>query len=95
MIAGLDVFQAVVGLLVRLECVYVPATIDNPTPVSAWVHSSTLVTAGVYLLIHRSPSFGYWLNVFLLLISGLTIFIAGLGANFDFDLRRLICFIYS
>ena len=61
-----------------------------PTPVSALVHSSTLVTAGVYLLIRFSPSFGYWLNVILLLVSGLTIFMAGLGANFEFDLRRII-----
>jgi len=30
------------------------------------------------------------LNVILLLVSGLTIFIAGLGANFEFDLRRII-----
>jgi NADH-ubiquinone oxidoreductase chain 5 len=31
----------------------------------------------------------YWLNV-LLLASGLTLFIAGLGANFEFDLKRII-----
>jgi len=31
----------------------------------------TVVTAGVYLIIRFSPSFGYWLNVFLLLVSGL------------------------
>jgi NADH-ubiquinone oxidoreductase chain 5 len=49
-----------------------------------------LVTAVVYLLICFSPSFGYWLNVALLLISGLTIFVAGLGANSDVDLRRII-----
>jgi NADH:ubiquinone oxidoreductase subunit 5 (subunit L)/multisubunit Na+/H+ antiporter MnhA subunit len=47
------------------------------TPVSALVHSSTLV----YLLIRFSPSFRYWLNVALLLISVLTIFMAGLDAN--------------
>jgi NADH-ubiquinone oxidoreductase chain 5 len=40
------------------------------------------------LLIRFSPPFGYWLNVILLFISGLTIFMAGLGANFEFDLRR-------
>jgi NADH-ubiquinone oxidoreductase chain 5 len=69
---------------------WLPAAMAAPTPVSALVHSSTLVTAGVYLLVRFSPSFGYWLNVVLLLVSGLTMFIAGLGANFEFDLRRII-----
>jgi NADH-ubiquinone oxidoreductase chain 5 len=55
------------------------------------VHSSTLVTAGVYLLIRfRNLIDGSLAGKFLLLISGLTIFIAGLGANFEFDLKKII-----
>jgi NADH-ubiquinone oxidoreductase chain 5 len=58
------------------------------TPVSALVHY-TLITAGVYLLIHFSP-FTFWLNVILLLISGLTMFMADLGVNSEYDSRRII-----
>jgi NADH-ubiquinone oxidoreductase chain 5 len=61
-----------------------------PTPVSALVHSSTLVTAGVYLLIRFGSVFNHWLCTFLLFFSGLTIFMAELGANFEFDLKRII-----
>nr|WHM51882.1 NADH dehydrogenase subunit 5 [Cavitermes tuberosus] len=69
---------------------WLPAAMAAPTPVSALVHSSTLVTAGVYLLVRFSPSFGYWLNMGLLLVSGLTMFMAGLGANFEYDLSKII-----
>nr|AFP16902.1 NADH dehydrogenase subunit 5 [Elmidae sp. BMNH 840216] len=69
---------------------WLPAAMAAPTPVSSLVHSSTLVTAGVYLLIRFNFSLNFSLMMFLLFISSMTMFMAGLGANFEFDLKKII-----
>nr|BCD33130.1 NADH dehydrogenase subunit 5 [Scopimera globosa] len=70
---------------------WLPAAMAAPTPVSALVHSSTLVTAGVYLMIRFCPALeGSKIQSMLLIISCLTMFMAGLGANFEYDLKKII-----
>ena len=65
-----------------------------PTPVSALVHSSTLVTAGVYLLVRFYPvlSFRWALHGWLLFVGRLTMFLAGLAAFAEFDFKKVVAY---
>nr|YP_010385094.1 NADH dehydrogenase subunit 5 [Dolichopus ungulatus]UPL65104.1 NADH dehydrogenase subunit 5 [Dolichopus ungulatus] len=96
-----DLSMMIIGGLVMLAAMtksaqipfssWLPAAMAAPTPVSALVHSSTLVTAGVYLLIRFNVLLcDTWVGKFLLVVSGLTMFMAGMGANFEFDLKKII-----
>nr|UZA61307.1 NADH dehydrogenase subunit 5 [Rhynchothorax sp. JZ-2022] len=68
---------------------WLPAAMAAPTPVSSLVHSSTLVTAGVYLLIRFNELY-INMNFYLMYIALITMFMSGLSANFEFDMKKII-----
>nr|CCI71918.1 NADH dehydrogenase subunit 5 [Metacrangonyx longipes] len=70
---------------------WLPAAMAAPTPVSALVHSSTLVTAGVYLLIRfHSCFYDSSIYIFLMISSSLTMLLSGWMANFEMDMKKII-----
>jgi NADH-ubiquinone oxidoreductase chain 5 len=71
---------------------WLPLAIAAPTPISALVHSSTLVTAGLYLMMRFSVffyTFPFLMRI-LVVVSLFTSFYAGINAVFETDLKKLI-----
>nr|ARW70218.1 NADH dehydrogenase subunit 5 [Schlechtendalia peitan] len=72
---------------------WLPLAMAAPTPVSSLVHSSTLVTAGIYLMIRFNEVFlEFFFCNYLMVISCLTMFMSGFNAIFEFDLKKIIAF---
>uniref|UniRef100_UPI0030018DC4 NADH dehydrogenase subunit 5 n=1 Tax=Satsuma myomphala TaxID=358001 RepID=UPI0030018DC4 len=73
---------------------WLPAAMAAPTPVSALVHSSTLVTAGIYLLIRICVSTDLGSHVYevLLLAGCITSVVGGFCAWQENDIKKVIAF---
>nr|YP_009353825.1 NADH dehydrogenase subunit 5 [Bryopa lata]AQZ26105.1 NADH dehydrogenase subunit 5 [Bryopa lata] len=71
-------------------CSWLPAAMAAPTPVSALVHSSTLVTAGVYLLVRLSSSLGELELGALTFLSCFTLLLSSMSANVEHDLKKVV-----
>lgn len=70
---------------------WLPAAIAAPTPVSSLVHSSTLVTAGVYVLIRHIENLYIFISQDLIVIRGMiTIIIASVSALGETDMKKIV-----
>jgi multicomponent Na+:H+ antiporter subunit A len=73
---------------------WLPNAMQAPTPVSAYLHSATMVKAGVYLVARMTPMLGgttMWTGV-IAAVAGVTIIGAAVRAPFETDLKRVLAY---
>ena len=73
---------------------WLPGAMQAPTPASAYLHSATMVKAGIYLLarLHAGMSgttLWFWL---LLLVGGTTMLLGAISALRYYDLKRILAY---
>jgi len=74
--------------------VWLPDAMEAPTPASALIHSSTLVVAGVFLIIRFSILFEFTLftNYLLILLGAMTLSFGAVTAVFQNDIKKLVAY---
>lgn len=73
---------------------WLPGAMAAPTPVSAYLHSATMVKLGVYLVARMQPSLGgldAW-GIVLPVVGGFTMVLAGFLAIREVDLKRVLAY---
>lgn len=74
--------------------VWLPESMEGPTPISALIHAATMVTAGIYMIARMSPLFEYSpISLSLVLTLGATTCLfMGILAVFQHDIKRVIAY---
>lgn len=73
---------------------WLPNAMSAPTPVSAFLHSATMVKAGVFLVLKLNPLFAelsYW-SVTLLIVGGTTMIYAAVKGLLQYDLKKILAY---
>jgi NADH-quinone oxidoreductase subunit L len=74
--------------------VWLPDSMEGPTPISALIHAATMVTAGIFMVARMSPLFELSETALgvVLLIGALTAFLMGLIGIVQNDIKRVIAY---
>jgi NADH-quinone oxidoreductase subunit L len=74
--------------------VWLPDSMEGPTPISALIHAATMVTAGIFMVARMSPLFEYTETALavVLVIGALTAFFMGLLGIVQNDIKRVVAY---
>jgi NADH-quinone oxidoreductase subunit L len=74
--------------------VWLPESMEGPTPISALIHAATMVTAGVFMVARLSPLFEYSVTAlsFILVIGATGALFTGLLAIVMNDIKRVVAY---
>lgn len=74
--------------------IWLPDSMEGPTPISALIHAATMVTAGVYMVARMSPLFEYSETTLILItiIGSITCIFMGILAVVQSDIKRIIAY---
>ena len=74
--------------------VWLPDSMEGPTPISALIHAATMVTAGIFMVARMSPLFELSETAlsFILIIGSLTAFLMGLVGIVQNDIKRVVAY---
>ena len=74
--------------------VWLPDSMEGPTPISALIHAATMVTAGIFMVARMSPLFEYSDAAlsFVMVIGAITAFFMGLLGVVNNDIKRVIAY---